>query len=445
MKRLILFICIVGYISFAIVNAYAVKYDLSIRERYEIWNGYNKKAYGDKSIDAKGVKIGKSNDHIWLQRIILGVHGHSHLCQYSIHFYDARVWGWSLNQNDFIKNKGTSDEYVMDPYEEYFELYDAYLEKDNILNIPLKIIFGRQKIYYGDKRIFGPGTWGNAIGWLWDAIRFSYHPTKNDFFDIWYGQTRTKDPDSFSLFSKHAYQGIGIYSHISTYISAIEPFFAWKNSLFYNNGYRENAYYFGCRLFNSNLRGFYYDFTIALERGRIISKYNYDKDIRAYGYAAKLGYTFYNLIFKPRILLGRIYASGDNNLSDSVYKTFSTPFGSTDGSHYGRLDLMSWGNMIDNQIDCYLFPKKYLSIRLALHRFYLANKQDKWVYYGYKFTNNRYNHIGDEFDIVLRYKFNKNIAFQTFYGYLFAGSFITKNDIAHNDASRWILQIKYSY
>jgi len=50
---------------------------LKVRERFEKWNGYNKKAYGDNSINPKGVQQGNSDDDFILQRVIFGIGGES--------------------------------------------------------------------------------------------------------------------------------------------------------------------------------------------------------------------------------------------------------------------------------------------------------------------------------------------------------------------------------
>jgi len=45
------------------------RFDLSVRYRFESWNGMNAKNYGDDRVDA----IGKLDDKILLQRIIPGI------------------------------------------------------------------------------------------------------------------------------------------------------------------------------------------------------------------------------------------------------------------------------------------------------------------------------------------------------------------------------------
>ena len=94
----------------------------------------------------------------------------------------------------------------MNPQEEFFEIYDLYFEYRNLFkNVTVKT--GRQKIFYGDSRIFGPGDWGNTGRWTWDAIKFSYKKGEN-FIDIFGGGTKIHDPLKISIpFTQTEYLG----------------------------------------------------------------------------------------------------------------------------------------------------------------------------------------------------------------------------------------------
>ncbi len=425
------------------VSAYQLSFDGSLRERFEIWDGLNRKAYGDQSINSKGKKIGNADDQLWLQLLNFGLTYKSKRLTAKVHLYDARAWGWSLDQNDFIKNKGTIDEYVMDPYEEHLELFYGYLQTQ--LNDHISFKVGRQRIWYGDKRIFGPSFWANSVGWLWDAAKISYKRNQH-FVDMFYGQVKTRDPESFSLFAKHAFQGFGIYSHFQfAPKGAIEPFFLWKNALYYNSGKQEDNYFFGLRAYDQDFNSFNYDATWVERTGAFHQRQGPDLDVDAYAYVLKLGYTFKTMPFQPKIVIGRIYASGDSEPKNNEITSFARPFGATNGGHYGRLDAMFWGNMVDNQINLHLKPHPKWHIKIAYHRFYLAEKEDQWSYYKYKIPNNRYDHIGDEIDGIIKYNYSKTLQFQCTYAYLKAGNFITGNQIADNNASRFIFLLKYKF
>lgn len=212
------------------INQPNIIFEGQYRGRLDIYNGVNKAAYGDNSIDAKGKTRGKSDDRIFLQQFIAGfTYLPSSFWEYKLSMYDSRSWGSSLAGQDFTVNRGTPDEYSMDYYDDHLELYTTYVRRKNLYDSGITLTLGRQKLGYGDRRVFGPGEWGNTMGWLWDALHFSYKQDKN-FIDVWYGQTRTKAPDDFSLIEKHRYQGIGIYSHYETDPIVIEPFFCLEKS-----------------------------------------------------------------------------------------------------------------------------------------------------------------------------------------------------------------------
>ena len=208
-----------------------LRFDLSVRYRFELWNGMNAKNYGDDSPGA----IGNINDKILLQRIIPGITYKNKNLTAAFHLQDSRAFGWSLRNNEYpdlfnIRETGTeSPFYTMNPQEEFFEIYDLYIEYKNLFkNMTIKA--GRQKIFYGDSRILGPGDWGNTGRWTWDAIKISYKKGEN-FIDVFGGGTKTHYPETPSLpFTNTEYWGGGLYSHfrVTDWLNA-EPFFAHKS------------------------------------------------------------------------------------------------------------------------------------------------------------------------------------------------------------------------
>ena len=422
-----------------------ISYDFSARERFEIWNGYNKKAYGNESINPKGVEQGEAFDNFILQRVICGLSGEGERFSWRFDLYDARAWGTSLEKDDFVKNRGTDQEYIMDPYEETIEPYELYGAVKGIGTETSRLILGRQIIGYGDKRIFGPGATTNSVGWLWDAARYSYK-IEQGFLDVWYGQTKKQDPDSMDMFTKHAYQGVGVYGKwLFADWGSVEPFFAWKEGLYYDNGMKESTYYFGARAVRDNKPGLVYDITLAKELGRFKGREQPDEDVDAEGYAIKAGWFFKDIPFSPKFMLARVYASGDSDPENGDRTTFARPFGTTDGGHYGIMDLMSWTNMVDNQIDFRFTPWPGYTIRLGYHDFHLDQKADKWGYFGYRVEGNQYDHIGNEMDFILTTDPFKWLNVMAFYGHFCAGDFVEKNDIAHNNADRIVLELNFAF
>lgn len=208
-----------------------LKFDLSVRYRSELWNGMNTKNYGDDSPEATG----SLNDKIVLQRIIPGVTYSDKSITAAFHLQDSRAFGWSLQDNKYpdlfkIQKEGTeSPYYLMNPQEEFFEIYDFYIEYRDLLK-KFTVKAGRQKIFYGDNRIFGPGDWGNTGRWTWDAIKISYKKEGN-FIDVFGGGTKIHDLHKISLpLTNTEYLGGGIYSHfqVTDWLNA-EPFYAHKS------------------------------------------------------------------------------------------------------------------------------------------------------------------------------------------------------------------------
>ena len=422
-----------------------INHELKIRDRFEIWNGYNKKAYGKDSINSSGKKQGESNDNFIIQRAVFGFSWEGKYWAWRFDMYDSRAWGTSLKTEDFIKNKGTDQEYVMDPYREYFEPYELYIALKGLGTEESRLILGRQIIGFGDNRIFGPGATTNSVGWLWDAARYSLRYQEN-FLDLWYGQTKRQDPDSLSLFSKHEYQGVGVYGQWKfKRLMTLNPFFSWKYGRYYNNNKKEDSYYFGARAFRTSENGFVYDITLAKKTGLFIVRHDANLDINAQAYVLKLGWFFKDVMFSPKIMLGRVYASGDSDPDDGTVKTFTRPFGTTDGGHYGIMDLMSWSNMVDNHVDFRFEPWVGYNLLIAFHDFHLDKKADKWAYFGYKVAGNRYDHIGNELDIILKCHPVKWLRIMAFYGHFWSGDFVRRNDIAHNDADRMVLQLFFEF
>jgi hypothetical protein len=188
---------------------------------------------------------------------------------------DSRAFGWSLRNSQYpdlfkIRKAGTQTPYyTMNPNEEFFEIYDAYVEYNQLLK-DLSVKLGRQKIFYGDSRIFGPGEWGNTGRWTWDALKISYKRGEN-FIDVFAGGTKIHDPVKISIpFSQTEFWGGGIYAHIDIpKVLSIEPFYAYKTegSAYYINTLQFNRNWTGVRIFNNDFHHFVLDLTAVKEFG----------------------------------------------------------------------------------------------------------------------------------------------------------------------------------
>ncbi|MBW1797025.1 MAG: hypothetical protein JRJ21_01195, partial [Deltaproteobacteria bacterium] len=242
------------------------------RFRYEYQDNFNAQYYGNRP------KKGEANDGFLLGRFRFGFDYHpTQNIHFAVWMQHSEVWDLALKEEDFYKNKFRREN---NPYEDTCELYDTYVEVDEIFSQPLSMKLGRQVIAYGDMRIFGPGQWG-----------------KVGFLDAFYGKSMLHDPNVFSLDHGHGFESFAFYSHFylpNRFLGVtFEPFFMTK----YNdrdvykgedNRIGElNSYYTGLRIYGKAFDRFDWDFTFIRQEG----DYSHD-DIDAHGYHFLLAYNF---------------------------------------------------------------------------------------------------------------------------------------------------------
>lgn len=437
----ILFLMLFVRVLYSQEDLQGLRFDLSVRYRFEIWDGMNARNYGDDSPDATG----KLNDRILLQRIIPGIIYRNKNITAAFHMQDSRAFGWSLRDKMYpdlfkIRKSGTeSPFYTMNPQEEFFEIYDLYVEYKNLFkNITVKA--GRQKIFYGDYRIFGPGDWGNTGRWTWDAVKISYKKGENSI-DVFSGGTKKHDSKKISvLFTNTEYWGGGLYSHfrVTDWLNA-EPFYAHKSqgSAEYIKTLFINRNWAGLRLVSPENQDIIYDLIYTHEFGR-----ENGKEINAYGYFLKAGYRFNSVPADPVLSLRYTYASGGRK-DDDVIHTFDPAFGASD-KFYGWMNLVQWSNLSDPELVMELNPlKNKMWIELKYNRFNIPVPDDVTILNTMKTLNGKH-HLGDETDIFVRYQAFKQWQFTGAIGYFNPGDLEQINFKDPKDAFWFGLQILFT-
>ena len=151
-----------------------------IRLRYEFQDNFNQKYYGDHP------KKGSADGGFLLGRLRAGLdYTPSDKIHMAVWMQDSRVWGMALSDSAFYNDKiGCEQNCNKDPW----ELSDTYIEIKRPFDVPVHFKAGRQRIVYGDRRVFGPGQWGNTGRWIWDAVSISCRFEKG-FVDAYYGRT----------------------------------------------------------------------------------------------------------------------------------------------------------------------------------------------------------------------------------------------------------------
>jgi hypothetical protein len=410
------------------------------RFRYEYQDNFNAKYYGDEPAE------GESNDGFLLGRFRFGLDYYpNQIVHLAVWMQDSEIWDSALEESDFYNSQFDREH---NPYKDRWELYNTYLEIKKVL--PFSIKLGRQVIAYGNKRIFGPGQWGNTGRWIWDAGKLAYK-FDGGFVDAYYGSTQVHDPDVCSLNHNHGFESFGFYGHFELPKRLLgisfEPFAMTKANK--HDRYKSedgqygdlDSYYVGARIFKKNYEGFDVDFTFVKQDG----DYAHD-DIDAYGYHVSMGYNFEQIGFKPRLSVEYSYASGDSDPTDSKRETFDGAFGARD-KMYGRLNLFHWKNLKDAQINLEVKPKDWLYFKAEYHQFWLAEEKDAWHLNSKAYRDKNGNSgdkVGREFDVVGRLKLPKGNEIQFGYGHFWPDEFA--ENLASDKEANWVfLQWMYGF
>lgn len=419
----------------------AFNFDFSARYRFEAWNGMNAKNFGDESPDGQG----NLNDNLLYQRIITGFTWNPNTnITVSAHLQDSRAYGWSLQNSqypDAFRVGGKNAEqpsYIMNPGEEFFDIYDVFFEYRQLLkNVSAKL--GRQKIFFGDNHIFGPGSWGNTGRWTWDALRLTWQKNSHSM-DVFIGGTKIHDPRKTALpFTQTEYFGAGFYGHFKLTASVVaEPFLALKRpgSAEFIRDQNIKRNWWGTRIYSVQSGGLILDGTIARQFG-----FENGKPIDAWGFFAKAGYQFQNCWAKPILSVRETYATGGKS-SGSVIRTFDPAFGASD-KYYGWMNIAKWSNLDDREIVLEIFPVNEMWVELKYNRFYIPEPADFKLLSNMKLKEGE-NHLGDEFDVFFRWQFSSNWQFVGAFGHFRRGSLQLIHNQPAKNASWLALQMLFT-
>ena len=154
-----------------------------------------------------------------------------------------------------------------------------------------------------------------------------------------------------------------------------------------------------------------------------------------------VGYTAYNMAWKPRIAFNFDYASGDGRANCTLNAAYGScksantfeNFFPTNHIHMGYMDVQAWKNMLSFSVNLQARPTKDDHIEFWYTNLNLANAQDNWYrasqgVYVFSKAGNTKTHIGDELDFVWTHLFmDGKLAFQAAYSHLWPGGYISEN------------------
>jgi hypothetical protein len=348
--------------------------------------------------------------------------------QLRLHFQlqDAQAFGLSFTDRDFAAGNN--------PFHDPLDLNQAFVEYQPLE--PVKFKIGRQPISFRDRRIFGPGDWGNTGRYAWDAAMLTLMNRHLESHWI-IGRFILHDPDRWPNRRAQGPTGYASYNSIKTLPFLLDVFYVFKHDdRGLTQGEKEAgnlaSHSFGFWLYGKS-KSLGYGVTAVGQIGRWSS----DK-IRAYGLVFALGY-HPNLNWKPEVSIQSIIGSGDKNPNDGIHGTFDGVFGGADTDLYGWMNLFFWQNLREYRLDLKLAPNKRLNLKGEYHYFMLDAPRDAWYFPGKALrrdqTGSSGQALGHEIDVTARIKIWDYLELLAGSGIFLPGKFVKQT--GRSPAARW--------
>ena len=329
---------------------------------------------------------------------------------------DSRVAGSSFTDADF---QGKNN-----PFHDPFDINKLYISYKPIDS--LELIVGRQALNIANRRVFGPGDWGNTGRYIWDAVNIRY---ANKYFSTQaiFGYNIIHQPDVFPNRNKENANTFASFNTIKNLPFSLDIFYVNKydhsGKYVGENGTlgNLNSSYLGGRI-QKSVHNLNWMFLYAYQFGR----YSSDR-ISAQGITTQLSYKL-DTSWKPQILLTYIYGSGDDNPQDNKKQTFDGIFSGADTDLYSWMNFAFWKNIHQYRADLILSPTKNVSIRSEYHAYLLDKSNDAWYFPGKAIRIDKQGQlgrfIGQEADFTAKVKFSQWLHFLTGYCFFVPGEFV---------------------
>lgn len=405
-----------------------LKLDLgaSLRLRGELQDNFNVKTYGNGS-----------HDEFLLERLRV---------ELGLHFMDGfRLFVQGQDAHELGCKLANDDFQIASPYNNHFDLRQAFLEWSRIGGTPIGFKLGRQSIAFTDNRLMGPGEWGNVGRYVWDAAVLTWRSDLVDL-DLFYAFRVQSDPVGFD-YQHFDYDVLGLFSSFPIKMLKIHAFYFLKMNNFPSGDDPVPTGSFHRHSPGVSLEG---TFENGIDLGLgVISQFGRwgDKKVSALGGYAVFGYTA-PIFEKPRVGIHYAYGSGDSKVDDGTIRTFDGLFGAVD-KYYGRMNLLAWMNLHDAQLQLSASPLRLIKIVADYHFFVLADGSDVWYFANSKparhdSTGNSGQIVGHEVDVVLTVNATKHAQIRAGYG-LFVPGQLVRNTGSHDLAHWSFLQAGYGF
>jgi hypothetical protein len=317
-----------------------------------------------------------------------------------------------------------------------FDLHQAYLGLNNILDSKFSAKLGRQKIQYGKGRIVAAPTWANRIN-SFDAVvvKYAKAPLSVDVIGGWNVKYDDNNPNHIT--DEEILNGVYLGYQKNKESPLLE---VYSLNLIDNNKKAAghiHRYTVGFRAAGQALwDGFTYDLEVPYQFGEYGIT---EKDIKAYAFHLDLNQKF-DAPLKPKLTLEFNLASGDSDANDDDYETFVPLYQSTHAP-YGIMDFFRWQNMREIAASLTITPAKKLQLTGGVNYFWLDDTKDAW----YNSSGSRVktattadvdSFVGTEVSLVGKYDLTKEVQLEAGAAHFFTGDYVKDRGV-HDDAD-WV-------
>ncbi|MDW8290083.1 MAG: alginate export family protein [Armatimonadota bacterium] len=291
---------------------------------------------------------------------------------------------------------------------------------------------GRQEIVYGDNRVLAIAGWDN-VGYTWDAVKLGFKGNRWQT-DLFYGR-----PGMFPNSNTHPV----LYGVYATY----KPSAQWQSDLYLlrkeviASGAPHRLWAVGVRPVVQLGKSAKLTAEAVVQTGQAGSK-----DLRAWGYWARLEYTL-SRAGGTKLILQRDFASGGDPDGTTAH-TFDQLFGTT-FSQCGRMGLQGWRNMSTWRLGLSGNPSPRWQFTADVHFNRLADPKDYWYSSGgtpikgkdgkalRDPTGSAGTEVGTEFNCTLTYSPARDLQLSAGYGVFLPGRFVRQTNGGFSDWTQW--------
>jgi hypothetical protein len=370
------------------------------RLRQESLHGYLGSRYGTGQSD--GFLLARLRVHLEHERPTLGL--------FWAEFQDARAFGLPFDDVSF---QGRNH-----PYRDTIDLNQFYWEKRHPDGWWWRV--GRQSLSFADRRLFGPGDWGNTGRYVWDAAQGGVtagglHTT------LILGRPVLHEPDHWPNRPSSSPTAFLAWSRVMAVPGELAGFYLRRTDSSDPAG--RTSHSFGYSL-DQQQHSWSARSLLAVQRGSRASE-----AVRAWGWMGAFAWKFQDA-WHTAIETQQVTGSGDSDPTDTKDETFDGLFSGADTVLYGWMNLCFWRNLEEYRISILTRPVSGMTLRMEYHAFRLREAKDAWYGPGGPIrhdpggTSGR--DLGQEVDLVAKIVARGGLEILGGGGWFFPGTFIDR-------------------